>query len=242
MRKGGQKPIQRPIENTAAATRGTRGFQGFKIASAAPATRNRPSALVDFDVAPDTEPQADSDGRPIGKSMSLSGTHGKVIRSTQELDSQQGLVIPVKRNAERWKKDKGRQDDRQEPVAGEPGEPPTLREQAIRSLTSGDGGLGDAAGDRETYGDEDEDEDEDVDQDTYERVPVEMFGAAMLRGMGWRDDGGAGKGNGSGGGGDAGVSKPRPSLLGLGARARPVHEEEEERDRASGSRRKIKKF
>ncbi|KAJ2741350.1 hypothetical protein GGI20_005245, partial [Coemansia sp. BCRC 34301] len=55
--------------------------------------------------------------------------------------------------------------------------------------------------------------DSDVDEDTYERVPIEEFGAAMLRGMGWtespNDD-------------DAIVHNgKRPSLLGLGATPRP---------------------
>ncbi|KAJ2815160.1 hypothetical protein FBU31_007032, partial [Coemansia sp. 'formosensis'] len=31
-------------------------------------------------------------------------------------------------------------------------------------------------------------DDSDVDEETYERVPIESFGAAMLRGMGWKDE------------------------------------------------------
>ncbi|KAJ2720789.1 DNA primase large subunit Spp2 [Coemansia sp. Benny D115] len=55
---------------------------------------------------------------------------------------------------------------------------------------------------------------DDVDDAAYERVPVEDFGAAMLRGMGWKgDDDKNSK--------DAAEFKPRPSLLGLGAKPRP---------------------
>lgn len=55
-------------------------------------------------------------------------------------------------------------------------------------------------------------EDTDVDEHTYERVAVEDFGAAMLRGMGWKGDTAA----------DELSYKPRPSLLGLGAQPRPT--------------------
>ncbi|RLN50248.1 hypothetical protein BBJ28_00019498 [Nothophytophthora sp. Chile5] len=53
----------------------------------------------------------------------------------------------------------------------------------------------------------------DVHSDVYESVPVEAFGAALLRGMGW---------TGSVDADDAGVApQPRHKLLGLGATKRP---------------------
>ncbi|KAJ0397093.1 hypothetical protein P43SY_007981 [Pythium insidiosum] len=56
---------------------------------------------------------------------------------------------------------------------------------------------------------------QDVTSEVYDNVPVEEFGAAMLRGMGWKgsvDDDKDGDGMGP---------KPRHKLLGLGATARP---------------------
>ncbi|KAJ2069099.1 DNA primase large subunit Spp2, partial [Coemansia sp. S2] len=53
-------------------------------------------------------------------------------------------------------------------------------------------------------------DDSDVDEETYERVPIESFGAAMLRGMGWKEES------------DNTTivsNNSRPSLLGLGAKA-----------------------
>ncbi|KAJ2344107.1 hypothetical protein GGF43_005530 [Coemansia sp. RSA 2618] len=66
--------------------------------------------------------------------------------------------------------------------------------------------------------------DSDVDDGAYERVAIEDFGAAMLRGMGW-------KGDDSGKDEDL-ATRARPSLLGLGATALPKKTE-----KASGYRR-----
>lgn len=59
--------------------------------------------------------------------------------------------------------------------------------------------------------------------DDYERVPVSQFGAAMLRGMGWKPDAEKAKG------GNAGkrpaepwMPEQRPALLGIGAKERQV--------------------
>ena len=57
--------------------------------------------------------------------------------------------------------------------------------------------------------------------EAYDAMPVEAFGAALLRGMGWKE------GDAIGGGGKTQVER-RPALLGLGAKERPAAEEEEE--------------
>lgn len=54
----------------------------------------------------------------------------------------------------------------------------------------------------------------DVHSDAYERIPIEDFGAALLRGMGW-------KGNVEEESKDGNEPKPRHKLLGLGATMRP---------------------
>ncbi|KAJ2221340.1 DNA primase large subunit Spp2 [Coemansia sp. RSA 1722] len=233
MRKSGQKPAPKKLGG------GTQGFQGFKITST-PAVA-KPSALADFNTAPDDETQVDSHGRKLGICMSLTGTHGETIHSEQEIKDSQKLVIPVKRNLERWKPKHAEQQQQQQQQKEEKdkkGQSQTLREQAIRCLINGDD---DHMGADQTKSvievAEGDEEAEDVDQGTYERVPVEMFGAAMLRGMGWKEQTGI-KGGGKGDG-DIGVTKPRPNLLGLGARARPIDDEEDYND---GYRCKIKKF
>ena len=58
--------------------------------------------------------------------------------------------------------------------------------------------------------------------EAYDAMPVEAFGAALLRGMGWKEGDAIGM-----------AAKPstverRPALLGLGAKERPAAEEEEE--------------
>ena len=56
--------------------------------------------------------------------------------------------------------------------------------------------------------------------ETYSAIPVEGFGAAMLRGMGWKEGMGAGKKR--DGPSNASLVKKRPELLGLGAKERSV--------------------
>lgn len=58
----------------------------------------------------------------------------------------------------------------------------------------------------------------------YERVPVEEFGAAMLRGMGWKGDQSGGKQKDKNRSDKPVEFKPRPALLGLGAKPLPVPE------------------
>ncbi|ESX03010.1 hypothetical protein KL918_002217 [Ogataea parapolymorpha] len=50
---------------------------------------------------------------------------------------------------------------------------------------------------------------------SYEKMPVEKFGEAMLRGMGWKGSGTRSK---------TPVSKPRPPYLGLGAKPSPAQQ------------------
>jgi G patch domain/KOW motif-containing protein len=51
----------------------------------------------------------------------------------------------------------------------------------------------------------------DFDSDAFQRVPIADFGAALLRGMGWKDDSANPSGN------EAEAQLPRPHRLGLGA-------------------------
>ncbi|KAK3053243.1 DNA primase large subunit Spp2 [Extremus antarcticus] len=59
----------------------------------------------------------------------------------------------------------------------------------------------------------------------YDRVPVEEFGAAMLRGMGWKDGEGIGAERGKKAG-KTSVPKRRPALLGIGAKEEAAVAEE----------------
>jgi len=52
---------------------------------------------------------------------------------------------------------------------------------------------------------------DEADEEAYEKVPVSQFGAALLRGMGWKDEDNTTNDN------DSGGIMPRPSRLGLGA-------------------------
>jgi hypothetical protein len=64
--------------------------------------------------------------------------------------------------------------------------------------------------------------------DDYEEVPVEEFGAAMMRGMGWKDTDLSG--------GDSFVfHKPRPNLLGLGAAPPPPPPNKKQKKESSSS-------
>ena len=63
--------------------------------------------------------------------------------------------------------------------------------------------------------------------EAYSSMPIEEFGAAMLRGMGWRDGQGAGPSR--SGPLHTPDIKLRPALLGLGAKARPPTTREDRR-------------
>ncbi|KAJ2461361.1 hypothetical protein GGF42_000234 [Coemansia sp. RSA 2424] len=131
-----------------------------------------------------------------------------------EAETEQKLVIPVKRNADWMKK------------AAAAAPPPVAEEKfglQIMAPTSSRGRQSGAS--QAARQEEPEEGDSDVDEDTYERVPIEEFGAAMLRGMGWtesKDDKEASVQNGI-----------RPSLLGLGAKPRPKDTLPPERQRGS---------
>ncbi|KAJ2485615.1 DNA primase large subunit Spp2, partial [Coemansia sp. RSA 2050] len=103
------------------------------------------------------------------------------------------LVIPVKKNSD-WMK-------REAPVAEATSEKYGLQIMPTSSPVSRE--KPEAVVEQETAA-------EDVDEETYERVPIEEFGAAMLRGMGWKEEKA----------GEPVVHKVRSSLLGLGARER----------------------
>nr|KAJ3419736.1 hypothetical protein HK105_006567 [Polyrhizophydium stewartii] len=70
----------------------------------------------------------------------------------------------------------------------------------------------------------------------YEQVPIDQFGEAMLRGMGWSDGKPVGKNQGAMV--VPVVPKPRPHLLGLGATPAPVVESKSKRPPRPGDNRK----
>ncbi|KAJ1863862.1 hypothetical protein LPJ78_003791 [Coemansia sp. RSA 989] len=118
--------------------------------------------------------------------MSIVEAQGDRILGQGEKDTGKPLVIPAKENTDWMKR--------------------TLREEAIDELV---GNSSSSTSRRVIPTNLNEDDLDDVDDDAYDRVPIEEFGAAMLRGMGWKGD--------DGGKSSVEDSKPRPSLLGLGA-------------------------
>jgi G patch domain/KOW motif-containing protein len=101
------------------------------------------------------------------------------------------------------------------PAAAAPGERPMLMMNAVP-------GLAEIVDEREKFQKDLESRPEDVEQTAYEEMPVEEFGKALLRGMGWKEGEGIGKSNKV----DAPVIQyiPRPERLGLGAAPKKVEE------------------
>ncbi|KAJ2848653.1 hypothetical protein IWW36_003168 [Coemansia brasiliensis] len=97
--------------------------------------------------------------------MSIVEAQGDRILGQGEKDTSKPLVIPAKENTDWMKR--------------------TLREEAIDELT---GNSNISSSRRVIPINISEDDLDDVDDDTYERVPIEEFGAAMLRGMGWKGE------------------------------------------------------
>lgn len=111
--------------------------------------------------------------------------------------------------------------------------PPTSQDPsdtaALQALLSGDAISTKAAGPKRIIAQPSEEDMLHHDVDTrpdeptlhdYQSMPVEEFGAAMLRGMGWREGMGAGKQR--NGPAQAPEVKKRAALLGLGAKERPM--------------------
>ncbi|KAJ2059265.1 hypothetical protein GGI17_004505 [Coemansia sp. S146] len=128
------------------------------------------------------------------KTVAIVDAQGDVVLGNGE--TKEELVIPVKRNADWMKK------------------PETVSEKFGLQVMAPTSKARDKQGSRigQAPPAEDDDDDSDVDEETYERVPIESFGAAMLRGMGWKED----TDNST-----VITNSARPSLLGLGAKPRP---------------------
>ncbi|KAI7824442.1 DExH-box splicing factor binding site-domain-containing protein [Kickxella alabastrina] len=228
MRKSGAgKVVKKPIGSVLSSS--TTAFKGFKLEAAAPL--KKPQAFgAECD---DTNDKQSSSKLIVGVQMAILGEQGDRIVSKEEEDASRPLVILAKRNAN-WmeKKDKGefglvvskRQEKKEKRVErsdilDRESEQFSLRQQAINDLMHG-GDLGERSGQEKHMiitADSDADLSDDVDDQTYERVPIESFGAAMLRGMGWKDD----IGDKSAMKDDDKSFVARPSLLGLGAQPRP---------------------
>ncbi len=101
------------------------------------------------------------------------------------------------------------------PAAAAPGEVPMLMMNAVP-------GLAEITDEREKFVKDLASRPEDMEQTAYEEMPVEEFGKALLRGMGWKEGEGIGKSNKV----DAPVIQyiPRPERLGLGAAPKKVEE------------------
>ncbi|KAJ2004142.1 hypothetical protein GGI04_000537 [Coemansia thaxteri] len=193
MRKTGRPLGSKPL----AAASG--GFKGFKLAPSATS-----KAALASGKAPIHGFEAHAeDGEE--KVVAIVGEQGDIILGENESEKQP-LVIPVKRNKDWMAKNPGDEQVKEEEKFGlqvMASKQPRIQ-AGLRSKDVDDGSGK-----------------EDVDEETYERVPIEEFGAAMLRGMGWTETASENNNN-------AGLSennKPffasRPSLLGLGATPRP---------------------
>ncbi|KAJ1956343.1 DNA primase large subunit Spp2, partial [Linderina pennispora] len=101
-------------------------------------------------------------------------------------------------------------------------EPESLRDEAIRHLTGDTEELVIEAKERERQAFDDDIGEcaDEASEDAYERVPIEEFGLAMLRGMGWTEGSSIGRYKNQIDP-DSVASSPRPGLLGLGAKPRP---------------------
>ncbi|KAG2221596.1 hypothetical protein INT45_005170 [Circinella minor] len=75
---------------------------------------------------------------------------------------------------------------------------------------------------------------EDATMEDYERVPVDQFGAALLRGLGWKEGEGIGRNRKNAPTPKAFEPVKRQALLGLGAKPEQVNNEKKKRNRRSG--------
>ncbi|KAJ2783563.1 DNA primase large subunit Spp2 [Coemansia javaensis] len=192
------------------------GFAGFKI-KAAPSTTVAPSRAFG-----DGHGGSSSGSRDmLGVAMEVTAAQdGDRIRAQGEEGAAaagEALVIPARRNAD-WMARKSNNNN-----SNSNKRPDSLRDAAIHELASGQSTTTTTARraavplqeqrEDQAYA-EDIGEYSDVSDGAYDRVPVEEFGAAMLRGMGW-SEGGDGRPE------PANADRPRPSLLGLGAKPLP---------------------
>ncbi|KZT56718.1 hypothetical protein CALCODRAFT_308463 [Calocera cornea HHB12733] len=110
----------------------------------------------------------------------------------------------------------------------------TLEQRALRALLTGEDDTPQIAAipmhtpsETEAYMEDVETRPDTPTMEDYQRVPIEQFGAALLRGMGWKEGQAASRTR--TGLAEPWVPKARPAFLGLGAKARPedtVHKDE----------------
>ncbi|KDQ07861.1 hypothetical protein BOTBODRAFT_180321 [Botryobasidium botryosum FD-172 SS1] len=124
----------------------------------------------------------------------------------------------------------------------------TLEQQALRALLSGDDAtsipkidvIRPAVTETDAYLQDVETRPDSATLDDYERVPVEQFGAALLRGMGWKEGMAASRTR-------TGPVEPylpamRPALLGIGAKERVKEEVPGANGKKGGSNRPDKRY
>ncbi|KZO99311.1 hypothetical protein CALVIDRAFT_377395 [Calocera viscosa TUFC12733] len=115
----------------------------------------------------------------------------------------------------------------------------SLEQRALRALLTGEDDTPQIAAipmhvpsETEAYMEDVETRPDTPTMDDYARVPIEQFGAALLRGMGWKEGQAASRKR--TGMAEPWVPKARPAFLGLGAKARPedtVHEDDKPKGR-----------
>ncbi|KAJ1945287.1 hypothetical protein FBU59_002353 [Linderina macrospora] len=235
--------LRKPLGSNTGSKPQIGGFKGFKL-PAASSPLPKPLSALNSSGAKATklfEKPADDSPKPIAIVAVQEGT--TIVGEGEQ--AQGPLVIPSKRNAN-WMHHTRKQPrptaiadsnsgDVSSPQADEsPDAPaqesPSLRDEAIRELK-----MPGTMAEREQLA---LDEDigacaEEAGEDAYERVPVEEFGLAMLRGMGWKDGGPVGRRGRSQVDPESVVQAPRPSLLGLGAKPRPDDSLQPRKNKAS---------
>ncbi|KAJ2026643.1 DNA primase large subunit Spp2 [Coemansia sp. S85] len=132
---------------------------------------------------------SETNSEPTQKTIAIIGAQDSVTLGTGEQKKE--LVIPVKKNSDWMKRDAPVEEETSERYGLQIMAPSNRPREKPRGVVK-------------------EAATEDVDEETYERVPIEEFGAAMLRGMGWKEEKTEGPA----------THKVRSSLLGLGAKER----------------------
>lgn len=161
---------------------------------------------------------------------------GEKIRSTapSAVPIAYGLTVPVSKKAVKEESEEMNIDFKEEVAAPEL----SVEEQAIQSLLNGElpilaqntiPGLDNLSSEKEKFMHDISHRPDEMSAEDYERVPIESFGVALLKGMGWKEGTAVGK-NPNGLVAPI-VLTPRASLLGLGATPAPQQLDPTQKDK-----------